>query len=147
MFHGGSSILKFSKKSKNFQKSKNAENRSQKYPKVFWTCFGANFFENFLGQCFMEGRFFEKFQKIKKLSKFQPKTHKNRSQKKSISVLNMFWGTFFEKFLTSFPWKDESSRIFEKNQKFSKFQKSRKSLPKVSKRVLNVFWGKFLEKF
>ena len=30
---------------------------------------------------------------------------------------------------------------------FSKFQKSPKLFPKVSKRVLNVFWGKFFEYF
>ncbi len=35
VFHGGSSLRKFSKKSKNFQKSKNAQNRSQKCPNVF----------------------------------------------------------------------------------------------------------------
>ena len=93
----------------------------------------------------MEGPFFEQFQK--KSKKFQNSNQKRTKSlpKKSIIVLNMFWGKFLEKFLTSFPWKDESSKIFEKNQKFSKFQKSRKSLPKVSKRVLNVFWGKFFQ--
>ncbi len=35
VFHGGSSLRKFSKKSKNFQNSKNAQNRSQKCPNVF----------------------------------------------------------------------------------------------------------------
>ena len=40
-------------------------------------------------------------------------------------------------------------RVFEmisKNQNFSKFQKSPKSFPKVSKHVLNKFWGNFFEK-
>ncbi len=35
VFHGRSSLRKFSKKSKKFQKSKNAQNRSQKCPNVF----------------------------------------------------------------------------------------------------------------
>ena len=48
--------------------------------------------------------------------------------------------------MPSFPWGVESSKIFKKNKEFSKFQKSRKSLPKVSKRVLNLFWGKFFKK-
>ena len=78
-----------------FQNSKIAQNRSQKNPNLFWTCFGANF------------------------SKY---------------------------FMPSVPWRVEFSKTFEKNQKLSIFQESRKSLPKVSKRVLNVFWGNFFEK-
>ena len=35
VFHGGSSLRKFSNKSKSFQNYKNAQNRSQKYPNVF----------------------------------------------------------------------------------------------------------------
>ena len=35
VFHGGSSLRKFSKKSKNFQISKNGQNRSRKCPNVF----------------------------------------------------------------------------------------------------------------
>ena len=54
---------------------------------------------------------------------------------------------FAKKILTSVPWKVESSKIFKKITKISKFQKSPKSFPKVSKRVLNNFWGKFSEKF
>ena len=47
VFDGGSSLRKFSKKSKKFQNSKNAFNRFQKCPQVFWKCFGViypNFF-------------------------------------------------------------------------------------------------------
>ena len=97
VFDGGSSLQKFSKKSKNFQNSKNAQNRSQKCPNVFWTCFGAIFPKNY--------------------------------------------------FLPSLPWRVESSKIFKKIKKFSKFQKCSKSFPKVSKRVLNMFWGNFFENF
>ena len=84
--------------------------------------------------------------KIKKFSKFQPKTHKTvpkRIQKCFEQVLGQI---FRKKFLPSFPWGVESSKIFKKNKEFSKFQKSRKSLPKVSKRVLNLFWCKFFQK-
>ena len=35
VFHGWSTLRKFSKKYKNFQSSKNDQNRSQKYPNVF----------------------------------------------------------------------------------------------------------------
>ena len=53
VFHGGSSLLKFSKKSKKFQNSKNAFNRFQKCPNVFWTSFGAMFLI-FFAQCSMQ---------------------------------------------------------------------------------------------
>ena len=197
VFHGWSSLQKFSKKSKKFQSSKNAQNRSQKYSNVFRTSFGANFsknfcpvfhgvsslrnfskkiknfskfqpkthktvlkriqkcFEHFLGHFFrkifaqfsMECRVFETFQKkIKKYSKITPKTHKT-VPKESKSVLNIFWGDFFENFLPSFPWKVESSKNFKKSQEFSKFQKCPKSFPKASRRVWNVFWGEIFDNF
>ena len=104
-------------------------------------------FEQVLGQIFrkifdqfsMECRVFETFQKkIKKFSKITPKTHQT-VPKESKSVLNMFLGKFFEKFLPNFPWKVESSKIFKKIKKSLKFRKGPKSFPKVSKRVLNVF--------
>ena len=50
LFHGGSSLRKFSKKSKKFQISKNAFNGFPKCPNVFWTSFGAMFL-NFFAQC------------------------------------------------------------------------------------------------
>ena len=105
VFHGGSSLRKISK---NFQNSKNAQNRSQKCPNVFWTCFGVIFWKIFFAQCSMEGRVFEKIQK--KSKKFQnSKNAQNRSQK----CPNVFW-TYFEviflkkKFLPSVPWRVES---------------------------------------
>ena len=54
VFRGGSSLRKFSKKSKKFQNSKNAFNRFQKCPHVFWECFGA-IYPNFFAQCLMQG--------------------------------------------------------------------------------------------
>ena len=41
----------------------------------------------------------------------------------------------------------ESSKIFKNIKNFSKFQKSTKLFPKVSKRVLNMFRVNFFEKF
>ena len=61
--------------------------------------------------------------------------------KVSKRVLNMFWGKFFEKFLPSFPWNVESSKIFEKNY----FQNS-KNAQKCSQKYPNVFYGDFFEK-
>ena len=123
-----------------FEKSKNAQKCSQKYPNVFY---GDFLQKKFCAQCSMEVRVFENFQIF--FSKFQkcPKSFPKVSKR----VLNKFWGKLFENFLPSFPWKVEFSKIFKKIKKFSKFQKCPKSFPKVSKRVLNLFWVKFFEKF
>ena len=138
-----SSLRKFSKKSKKFQSSKNAQNRLQKCPNenfrnqkkfqnskhaqnryqkcpnVFWSCFRVIFPRNFSAQCSMEGRVFENFQK----------------NQKSFKILKM------PKIVPK-----KSKQKFSKSKNFSKFQKSPKSFPKLSKRVLNMFWGDFLEK-
>ena len=92
----------------------------------------------------MECRVFENFHR-KKFSKFQkrPKSFPKESKR----ALIVIWDNFFEKFLPSFPWKVESSKIFKKIKKVSNFLKCTKSFPKVSKRVLNKFWGKLFEKF
>ena len=110
---------------------------------IFW----GNFFGKIFAQFSEEGRVFETFQKRSK--NFQNSNQKRTKpfSKESKSVLNIFWGNFFEKFLPSFPWKVESSKIFKKIKKIEKFQKCPKSFPKASKRVLNVFWGEFFEKF
>ena len=217
VFHGGSSLRKFSKKSKKFQSSKNAQNRpqkcpnenfqnqkkiqnskkaqnrSKKCPNVFWTSLGVIFSRKFFAQCSMEGRVFENFQKnqksfkVPKMPKIVPKKVQTKmfKIKKKFKIPNMpkivpksvqrcfevVLGWFFrENFLPSVPWRVESSKIFKKIKKvskfqkcpksspkkskrkfsksknFSKFQKSAKSFPKPSKRVLNMFWGDFLEK-
>ena len=126
--------------------------------------------------------------KIRKVSKFQkfPKSFPKVSKR----VLNVFWGKSFGKFLPSFRWNVESSKIFKnfffkipkmpksvpkriqtcfrlifskkfnaqcsmegrvfenfqkKSEKFQNSKKCPKLLPKVSKRVLNLFWVKFFE--
>ena len=73
------------------------------------------------------------------MSKIVPKSVQTRFE----HVLGYF---FEKKFLPSVPWRVESSKIFKKIKKFSKFQKCSKSFPKVSKRVLNMYWGDFFEK-
>ena len=94
----------------------------------------------------MECRVFETFQKNRKIFKI-PKRPKIIP--KSIQTcFELVLGQIFRKiFLPSVPWRFESSKIFLKIKKFSKFQKCPKSFPKVSKRVLNMFWGKFSENF
>ena len=146
VFHGGSSLRNVFKKSKIFQNSIIAQNRSQKCANVFWTSVGLTFSNNFFAQCSMEGRVFEML--FKKLKKFKlPKTLKI-VPKLSKSVLNMFWGKFFEKiFLPSVPWRVEYSKCFQKIENISKFQKRPKIVPKLSKSVLNMFWGNFFENF
>ena len=103
-------------------------------------------FEHVLGQTFrklfaqfsMECRVFENFQR-KFFSKFQksPKVFSKVSKR----VLNMFWGKFFDKFLPSFPWNVESSKIFKKIY----FQNS-KNAQKCSQKYPNVFYCDFFEK-
>ena len=69
VFHGGSSLRKFSKKSKNFQNSKQTQTRSHSCPNVFWTCFGVIISKIFFAQCSLVGRVFENSQKNQKLFK------------------------------------------------------------------------------
>ena len=112
---------------------------------MFWRCFGVLFGKNFICPVFDGGSSLRNvFRKSKKIQIF--KNAQNRSQK----CPNMFWtsfGVIFPKsFLPSVAWRVESSKCFQKIKKLSKFKKSPKSFPKVSKRVLNLFWGNFSEK-
>ena len=119
VFHGGSSLRKFSKKiKKNFKILKTPK----LVPKSIQTCFDCvlgQFFRKIFAQFSKEGRVFEKFSK-KYIFKFQncPKVFPKVSKR----VLNMFWGKFFENFMRSVPWSVESSKYFLKIKKFSKFK-------------------------
>ena len=100
-------------------------------PKSIQTCYRVIFLKKILCPVFHGGSSFRKFSnfffsKFQKCPKVFPKVSKHD--------LNMFWGKLFEKFLPSFPWNVESSKIFKIF--FSKFQKCPKVFPKVSKRVL-----------
>ena len=84
---------KFSKKiKKKFQNSKNAQNRPQKCPNVFWTYFGLFFLKKFFAQCSMEGRVFENFQKNQKSFKIpkMPKIVPKKVQTKIFKVKKIF---------------------------------------------------------
>ena len=113
-------------------------------PKSIQTCF-----ERVLGQTFRKFfaqfptafRILEKFQKNqKKISKFQKRPKSFPKEPKR--VLIVIWDNFFGKFLPSFRWNVESSKIFKFF--FSKFQKCPKVFPKESKRVLGLFFRKNL---
>ena len=113
---------KFQKCPKSFSKV------SKRVLNVFW----GKFFEFFFAQCSVEGRVFENFLKNQKILKILkcPKSF----PKVSKHVLNMFWGKLFEKFLPSFPWKVETSKIFKKK----KIQNS-KNAQKCSQSIQTCF--------
>ncbi len=119
VFHGWSSLRNVFKKSKIFQNFIIAQNRSQKCPNVFWTCFEVIFPKKIFAQCSMEGRVFEMF--FKKSKNFQNFIiAQNRSQK----CPNAFW-TCFEVIFSKifFAQCSMDGRVFEmfsKNQKFFK---------------------------
>ena len=128
----------FQKNQKNFKIPKTPKI----VPKRIQTCFDCNlgqFFRKIFAQCSMEARVFENFLKNQKILKIQkcPKSF----PKKSKHVLNMFWGKLFEKFLPSFPWNVESSKIFKK-----KYFQNSKNAQKFSQNYPNVFEGDFFEK-
>ena len=133
------------KKSKNFQNFKKNQNRSQKCPNVFWTCFWVIFSKFFLAQCSMEGRVFEMFSKNRKFFK-SPKMPKI-VPKLSKRVLNMFWGIFFVNYFC--PVFHGGSRLRNVFKKSKNFQKS-KNAQNRSQKCPIVFWtcfgGSFFEK-
>ena len=134
MFHGGSSLRKFSYKSKNSQNSK----MPKIVPKSIQTCF-----EHVMGQTFrkifaqfsMEGRVFENFQKNQRVCKI-PKMPK--IVPKSIETcFELVLGQIFRKFfLPSVPWRLETSKNFKK--KSEKFQNS-KNAQNCCQKYPNVF--------
>ena len=144
VLHGGSSLRNVFK-SKNFQNSKIAQNRSQKCANVFWTCFGVIFPESFFCPVFHGGSSLRNF--FKKSKYFQnSKNAQNRSRK----YPNAFWtsfGVIFSKIF--FAQCSMEGRVFEMLlRKFKKFRipKTYKIVPKLSKIVLNMFWGNFFVK-
>ncbi len=134
MFHGGSSLRKFSKKSKFFQ--------FKKYPKSFpkvskrvLNMFSGVFFENkTFAQSSMEGRVFENFQKSQKIFK-NPKMPK--IVPKSVQTcFEHVLGQFFRKvFIAQCSMEGRFFEIFQ-NQKI--FKKS-KNAQNRSQKCPNVF--------
>ena len=66
VFHGGSSLRKFSKKIKKFAKFQKCPKSFPKVSKRVLNMLWVKFFENFFAQCSMEARDFEKLQKNQK---------------------------------------------------------------------------------
>ena len=133
----------------NFQKNNfKIPKMPKSVPKCIQTCFSVIFTKKFYAQCSMEGRVFENFQKFF-FSKFQkrPKSFPKESKR----VLIVIWDNFFEKFLPSFPWKVESSKYFQKNQKSCKFPKMPKivlkSIQTCFERVLGQTFRKIFAQF
>ena len=137
MFHGGSSLRKFSKKIRKVSKFQKCPKSFPKVSKRVLNVFWGKFFENFFAQCSVEGQVFEKFQnfflKFQKCPKVFPKVSKR--------VLNVFWGKFFENFFAQC---SVDGQVFEKFQFFFfKIPKMPKSVPK---RIQTCFRVIFFEK-
>ena len=164
VFHGWSSLRKFSEQSKKQQNSKIALNRFQKCPNVFWTCFGA-IFRIFFAQCSKQG--FSDFLDLKTWVQFY-ETLLNRHSFCIHATVNIrkpfpdfldlnLWVKVPElKTLCSVFWTETISNRFswlkirgrylkkiqEKNQEGFKLLK----LSKIVLKCPNVFWGIFFEK-
>ena len=125
MFHGGSSLRKFSKK--NIFK---IPKLPKSVPKSIQTCYRVIFSKKFYAQCSTEGRVFENFPIF--FSKFQkcPKSFPKVSKR----VLNVFWGKLFEFF---FAQGSVEGRVFENFHK--KYFQNSKNAQKCSQKYPNVF--------
>ena len=132
VFHGGSSLRKFSKKSKKNSKFQKCPKSFPEVSKHVLNMFWGKLFEIFHFQCSMEGRVFENFQKnqknfkIPKMPKIVPKSMQ--------TCFEHVLGKLFEKFLHSFPWNVESSKIFKK-----KYFQNSKNAQKCSQKYPNMF--------
>ena len=125
MFHGGSSLRKFSEK--NIFK---IPKLPKSVPKSIQTCYRVIFSKKFYAQCSMEGRVFENFPIF--FSKFQkcPKSFPKVSKR----VLNLFWGKLFEIFFAQC---SVEGRVFENFHK--KYFQNSKNAQKCSQKYPNVF--------
>ena len=127
MFHGGSRLL-------NFEKSRNIlkiTNKPKIDPKIVQMCFEhvlGRYFWKFFAQLSMEGRVFEKFKKIKKFQ--SSKIAQKSSQKYPNAFWTCFGAIFSKKFLPSFPWRVESSKITKKKPRIFKVPKKTKIVTK-----------------
>ena len=130
VFHGGSSLRKFSKKSlkiSNFQKRpKSSPKESKSVLMVFWD----NFIEKFLPSVPWR----VEFSKIFKKKYFQnSKKAQKCSQKYPNVFLTCFGENFSKNFMPSVPWRVESSKIFRKKyfQNFKIAQKCSQKYPNL----------------
>ena len=144
VFHGGSSLQKFSKKSKIFQNSKETQNLSHNCPNMFWTCFGVIISKIFFAQCSLVGRVFENSQKNQKLFKIakMPKSFPKVSKRD----LNMFWVNFFENFFCPVCHGGSSLRKISKNRNFLKVAKMPEIVPKSVQTCVEHILKRFFRK-
>ena len=101
---------KFHRNGKEFYFSKMSKNVS----KIVQTCFDV-IFSKFFGQCTLEGREVEKFQRNAKTS--QNSRYPNTFPKVSKQVLNLFWGFFSKKKCPVHPGGSKLGKIRKKNRK------------------------------
>ena len=128
---------KIFEKSQIFQISKNAQNRSQFWRNLLWTCFGAIFAKNSFAQCSTDGRAFENFQN----NQINIKIHKLLLIV-SKSVQTCLRAIFLENFFCSlFHGFIESFRKKTKNIQNTKNAQNR------SQKCPNVFWTCFMAIF
>ena len=119
VFHGWSSLRNVFKKSKNFQNFIIAQNRSQKCPNVFWTCFEVIFLKSFFCPVFHGGSSLRNV--FKKWKIFQTSIiAQNRSQK----CAKVFWTsvglTFSNNFFAQCSMEGRVFEMFSKNRKYFK---------------------------
>ena len=115
VIHEGSKLRNFSEKSKKIQSSKNAQNRYQKCPNMFWRRFAAIFSNYIFSPVFHGLSSLRNFSKNSKKLK-NSKNAQNRSQ----NCVNVFWTSFGAiVFKSSFAWWSMKGRDFEKIQKKS----------------------------
>ena len=158
VFHGGSGLRKFSKKSKKFKISKKPEIVSKSVHTCFEHALG-RFFRLFLPsvrcrafQIFWTWKMWVQFSGLKfwgrDLEKIKGKNQKSfkvlKLSKNASKCPNVFWGRFF--------WKCFFCRVFHgviesiwKNQRHFKIAEMPKIFAKIVQLVLNMFCGNFLD--
>ena len=122
---------------KEFNFSKMSKNVS----KIVQTSFDV-IFSRFFGQCTLEGREVEKFQRNAKNS--QNSRYPNTFPKVSKQVLNLFWGFFSKKKCPVHPGGSKLGTIRKKIENNLKIKKCPKTLLRVTKQVLRWFYRNFL---
>ena len=142
VFHGRSSLRKFSKKSKKVSNFLKCPKSFPKVSKRVLNVFLGKLFEKFLPSFPWKVESSKNFKNVKKFAKFQkcPKSFPKVSKR----VLIVIWDNFFEKFLPSFPWKVEFSKIFKNF--FFKIPKMPKIVPKRIQTCFDCNLGQFFRK-
>ena len=145
MFHGGSSLRKVFKKNKKFSKIQKLPKTFPNCSKVFWTCFGVPFSENFLPSVPWRSSLRNVFKKSRNFQ--NSKNAQNRSQKCPHVFLTCFGVIFPNNFFAQCSMEGRDFELFLK--KVKKFQNSKNAqkrsqiVRKCFERVLGTFFGNF----